>query len=144
MEILTDVVYKLRNEYNFKGYIHLKAIPGADEELIKKAGSLVDRMSVNLELPSSKSLKLLAPDKNKDDILKPMNFIKTNIITNKEERKKFKKSPIFVPGGQSTQLTVSYTHLIFLKLLQTLLISIMFSPFLENIYIKKVASPCFY
>ena len=109
MEILTDVVYKLRNEYNFKGYIHLKAIPGADEELIKKAGSLVDRMSVNLELPSSKSLKLLAPDKNKDDILKPMNFIKTNIITNKEERKKFKKSPIFVPGGQSTQLIVGAT-----------------------------------
>ena len=109
MEILTNVVYKLRKEYNFKGYIHLKAIPGADEELIKKAGSLVDRMSVNLELPSSKSLKLLAPDKNKDDILKPMNFIKTNIITNKEERKKFRKSPIFVPGGQSTQLIVGAT-----------------------------------
>ena len=109
MERLTEVVEKLRNEYNFRGYIHLKAIPGADEELIKKAGSLVDRMSVNLELPSSKSLKLLAPDKNKDDILKPMNFIKTNIITNKEERKKFRKSPIFVPGGQSTQLIVGAT-----------------------------------
>lgn len=109
MEILTSIVYKLRNEYNFKGYIHLKAIPGADEELIKKAGSLVDRMSVNLELPSSKSLKLLAPDKSKEDILKPMNLIKNNIIKNKEERKKYKKSPIFVPGGQSTQLIVGAT-----------------------------------
>ena len=64
MERLTNIVEKLRNEYNFKGYIHLKAIPGADEELIKKAGSLVDRMSVNLELPSAQSLKLLAPQKN--------------------------------------------------------------------------------
>lgn len=109
MEILTNIVYKLRNEYNFKGYIHLKAIPGADEELIKKAGSLVDRMSVNLELPSSKSLKLLAPDKNKEDILKPMSLIKNTILTNKEERKKYKKSPIFVPGGQSTQLIVGAT-----------------------------------
>lgn len=64
MERLTNIVEKLRNEYNFKGYIHLKAIPGADEELIKKAGSLVDRMSVNLELPSAQSLKLLALQKN--------------------------------------------------------------------------------
>ena len=70
MELLTTVADKLRNEHNFRGYIHLKAIPGADEELIKKAGSLVDRMSVNIELPSSKSLKLLAPEKNKDDIFK--------------------------------------------------------------------------
>lgn len=109
MELLTIVVDKLRNENNFRGYIHLKAIPGADEELIKKAGSLVDRMSVNIELPSSKSLKLLAPEKNKDDILKPMNDIKNNIIVNKYERRKYKKSPIFVPGGQSTQIIVGAT-----------------------------------
>lgn len=109
MELLTTVVHKLRNEHNFRGYIHLKAIPGADEDLIKKAGSLVDRMSVNIELPSSKSLKLLAPEKSKDDIFKPMNNIKNNIITNKYERKKYKNSPIFVPGGQSTQLIVGAT-----------------------------------
>ncbi|KZL90469.1 putative DNA modification/repair radical SAM protein [Clostridium magnum] len=109
MELLTTVVHKLRNEHNFRGYIHLKAIPGADEDLIKKAGSLVDRMSVNIELPSSKSLKLLAPEKSKEDIFKPMNNIKNNIITNKYERKKYKNSPIFVPGGQSTQLIVGAT-----------------------------------
>lgn len=109
MELLTTVVEKLRNVHNFKGYIHLKAIPGADEELIKKAGSLVDRMSVNLELPSAKSLKLLAPEKSKTEIFKPMSLIKNNIITNKYERKKYKNSPIFVPGGQSTQLIVGAT-----------------------------------
>ena len=109
MEKLTYIVDKLRNEYNFKGYIHLKAIPGADEHLIEKAGSLVDRMSVNLELPSSKSLKLLAPQKDKNDILKPMSLISNNIIKNKYERKKYKNSSIFVPGGQSTQLIVGAT-----------------------------------
>ena len=109
MELLTTVVEKLRNEHNFRGYIHLKAIPGADEELIKKAGSFVDRMSVNLELPSSQSLKLLAPDKNKDEIFKPMSLIKNNININMAERRKYKHSPIFVPGGQSTQLIVGAT-----------------------------------
>lgn len=106
MELLTRVVEKLRNEEGFRGYIHLKAIPGADEELIKKAGLLVDRMSVNLELPSSESLKLLAPEKDKDEIFKPMKSIRNNILENKIERKKYRKSPIFVPGGQSTQLIV--------------------------------------
>ena len=109
MEILTEVVEKLRNEHNFAGYIHLKAIPGADEELINKAGRLVDRMSVNLELPSDKSLKLLAPEKNKEEIFKPMKNIKNQIIINKEERRKYKNSSIFVPGGQSTQLIVGAT-----------------------------------
>ena len=109
MEILTEVVEKLRNEHNFGGYIHLKAIPGADEELINKAGRLVDRMSVNLELPSDKSLKLLAPEKNKEEIFKPIKNIKNQIIINKEERRKSKNSSIFVPGGQSTQLIVGAT-----------------------------------
>lgn len=106
MEILYNTVYKLRKVYNFGGYIHLKAIPGSDELLIKKAGKLVDRMSVNLELPSSKSLKLLAPDKNKQSILTPMNTIKNNISINKYERTKYKHSDLFVPAGQSTQLIV--------------------------------------
>ncbi|ADL50746.1 putative DNA modification/repair radical SAM protein [Clostridium cellulovorans] len=109
MELLIKVVEKLRNEHNFGGYIHLKAIPGADEALIQKAGSLADRMSVNLELPSSNSLKLLAPDKSKTDILKPMGDIKRNIAINRYERKKYRNSPIFVPGGQSTQLIVGAT-----------------------------------
>ena len=109
MEKLTAVVEKLRNEYNFGGYIHLKAIPGADDELIKKAGSLVDRMSVNLELPSNNSLKLLAPEKNKESIFTPMKSIKNNILINTLERKKYKSAPLFVPGGQSTQLIVGAT-----------------------------------
>lgn len=109
MEKLTAIVDKLRNEHKFQGYIHLKAIPGADDLLIKKAGSLVDRMSVNLELPSSESLKLLAPEKNKESIFTPMKSIKNNIIVSKEERKKYKGAPIFVPGGQSTQLIVGAT-----------------------------------
>ena len=106
MQKLYETAYKLRNEYNFNGYIHMKAIPGADEELIEKAGLLVDRMSVNIELPSNNSLKLLAPDKDKNKILLPMKQINRGIIQNREERKSFKKAPKFVPGGQSTQLIV--------------------------------------
>lgn len=109
MELMLNVVRKLRIQYKFKGYIHLKAIPGADKELIRQAGLYADRMSVNLELPSAQSLKLLAPDKTKHDILAPMNNIKNDIIINKEERKKYRNSPVFVPGGQSTQLIVGAT-----------------------------------
>ena len=109
MELLLSVVKKLRCEENFNGYIHLKAIPGADESLIKEAGKFVDRMSVNIELPSSSSLKLLAPKKTKENILKPMNLIKNSIIENKDLRKNIKSTPLFVPGGQSTQLIVGAT-----------------------------------
>lgn len=106
MEKLYQIAYKLRNVHNFNGYIHMKAIPGADKELIEKVGLLVDRMSVNIELPSSNSLKLLAPDKSKEKILLPMKSINDNIIQSKSERKIFKHAPKFVPGGQSTQLIV--------------------------------------
>lgn len=106
MEKLYQTVYKLRNEHNFNGYIHLKAIPGADQDLINKTGLLVDRMSVNIELPSQESLKILAPDKDRNKILLPMKHISNGIIQNKNERKSFKTAPSFVPGGQSTQLIV--------------------------------------
>ena len=109
MELLAEIAYKLRVEQKFNGYIHLKAIPGADEALIKKAGMYVDRMSVNIELPSSESLKLLAPEKNKESILKPMGFIGSEIITAKSEKKIFRKAPSFVPAGQSTQLIIGAT-----------------------------------
>lgn len=109
MEMLTAVVKKLRLEHNFRGYIHLKAIPGADEDLIKEAGLYVDRMSVNIELPSDSSLKLLAPEKKKEEIFIPMKSIKENIIISKSERKISRKAPLFVPGGQSTQLIVGAT-----------------------------------
>ncbi len=106
MEKLYQIAHKLRNTHKFNGYIHMKAIPGADKELIEKVGLLVDRMSVNIELPSADSLKLLAPDKNKEKILIPMKNINNTIIQNKSERKIFKHAPKFVPGGQSTQLIV--------------------------------------
>ena len=109
MELLLKTVKKLRMEHHFNGYIHLKAIPGASENLIEEAGRYADRMSVNIELPSSESLKLLAPQKSKDKILKPMGTIKNNIINYKEMKKNIKTTPSFVPGGQSTQLIVGAT-----------------------------------
>lgn len=109
MEMLTSVVKKLRLNFGFAGYIHLKAIPGADEALIKEAGTYVDRMSVNIELPSQNSLKLLAPEKDSKKIFTPMKSIKDTILINKRERASFKTAPLFVPGGQSTQLIVGAT-----------------------------------
>ncbi len=109
MEMLTQVLQNLRTKQNFSGYIHVKAIPGASQELIDKAGLYADRMSVNIELPSDHSLKLLAPEKKKEDIFKPMKQISTNITAHLAERKKFKKAPIYVPGGQSTQLIIGAT-----------------------------------
>ena len=109
MELLLKTVKRLRMQENFNGYIHLKAIPGADQKLIEKAGTYVDRMSVNIELPSSDSLKLLAPQKSKEKILTPMNTIKNNIIQYKEMKKSIRSTPLFVPGGQSTQLIVGAT-----------------------------------
>lgn len=118
MELLTSTVKKLREEYRFNGYIHLKAIPGADKELIEKAGMYVDRMSVNIELPSDEGLKLLAPQKNKNAIIKPMSFINTRIKQALEERQKFKHSQSFVPAGQTTQLIVGATQDSDLKILK--------------------------
>ncbi len=106
MELLLKTVRILREEYKFNGYIHLKAIPGADFFLIAKAGQYADRMSVNIELPSRKSLKLLAPEKEFDAIVDPMRSIGTKIVENKEERRKNHKLARFVPAGQSTQLIV--------------------------------------
>jgi len=118
MELLTSTVKKLREEYRFNGYIHLKAIPGSDKELIEKAGMYVDRMSVNIELPSDEGLKLLAPQKNKNAIIKPMSFINTRIKQALEERQKFKHSQSFVPAGQTTQLIVGATQDSDLKILK--------------------------
>lgn len=109
MELIYEVVRRLRDEENFNGYIHTKAIPGADKEIVDKVGRYVDRMSINIELPTDEGLKKLAPEKNQEDIFKPMNIIKDGITQSKEEKKKFKKSPIFVPAGQSTQLIVGAT-----------------------------------
>lgn len=116
MEQLYQTVFILRNEYHFNGYIHTKTIPGASTQLINKLGNLVDRMSINIELPSNDSLKLLAPQKEKVGILAPMQHISTNISIAKQEKSNYAKR--FVPAGQTTQLMVGATPESDLKILR--------------------------
>jgi len=106
MERISAIVKKLRFEEKFGGYIHIKAIPGASKELIDSAGRFADRMSVNIELPSSDSLHLLAPQKRKEAIISSFKNITSSITENRDAKKKFKKAPSFIPAGQSTQLIV--------------------------------------
>ncbi len=116
MEMLIQTVFLLRNEYNFNGYIHCKTIPGCSKELIDQLGILVDRLSINIELPSNTSLKLLAPQKEKTGILEPMSYVSNAIKQNQLEKSKFKSS--FVPAGQTTQLIVGATPESDLKILK--------------------------
>ena len=109
MELIYRTIWLLRNQYRFNGYIHVKAIPGADPVLIERTGYLVDRMSVNLELPTSEGLKSLAPNKTRKTILTPMRQIQNGIAANKEEIVLYRKAPKFVSGGQSTQMIVGAT-----------------------------------
>lgn len=109
MERLLKVVKKLRLEERFNGYIHLKTIPGASEELIREAGLYADRMSINLEMPTESGLKLLAPEKSHEDVKKPLAFVQNQIIQLKDEKKLIKSVPKFVPAGQSTQMVVGAT-----------------------------------
>ncbi|QNL49555.1 putative DNA modification/repair radical SAM protein [Olivibacter sp. SDN3] len=106
MERLVLVAKKLRMECNFNGYIHLKTIPGANDELLYEAGLYADRLSVNIEIPTESGLKLLAPDKNRRDMLQPMGYLKQKIVQLKEEKKTLKKVPLFTPAGQSTQMII--------------------------------------
>lgn len=109
MERLILIAKKLRTEHKFNGYIHLKTIPGASDELMHEAGLYADRLSVNVEMPTEKSLALLAPDKKREDMIKPMKYLKTAIEQNKADRKTLKKVPKFVPAGQSTQMVIGAT-----------------------------------
>jgi putative DNA modification/repair radical SAM protein len=109
MERLVRVVKKLRLEERFNGYIHLKTIPGASDELIREAGMYADRMSINLEMPTESGLKLLAPDKSHQDVIKPLGFVQNQIVQFKEERKLIRSVPKFVPAGQSTQMVIGAT-----------------------------------
>jgi len=104
MERMLDTVIKLRKVYRFNGYIHLKGIPLADRKLVSRAGMYVDRMSFNVELPSEKSLRLLAPQKNKEGVLMPMKQLALEKAAAKEEKAKHRK--LFLPAGQTTQLIV--------------------------------------
>lgn len=109
MEMIWQVVYKLRNVYHFRGYIHVKGIPGADPVLIQKTGYLADRMSVNLELPTADGLKKLAPNKHRKNILTPMRQIQQGIQQGRNEVAIYRHAPDFVPAGQSTQMIVGAT-----------------------------------
>lgn len=109
MERLVLIAKKLRTEEKFNGYIHLKTIPGCSEELVTEAGLWADRLSMNVEMPTEKSLALLAPDKKQADMIRPMKFLKEEIIRYTEEKKKFKHTPLFAPAGQSTQMVIGAT-----------------------------------
>ncbi len=106
MEQLVEVARILRQEHDFRGYIHLKTIPEADPELVAQAGLYADRVSINVELPTDAGLTRLAPDKNARQIEHAMGDVKASIIENKDARKHFKSAPRFAPAGQSTQMIV--------------------------------------
>lgn len=115
MERMVEAIRKLRQEAHFNGYIHLKAIPGADERLLKEAGFLVDRMSINLELPTASGLKLLAPQKDPEQITKPMQFLRDEIVSYQPQgivtASSLKKGlGKFVPAGQTTQMMIGATQ----------------------------------
>ncbi|MGZ5210934.1 MAG: putative DNA modification/repair radical SAM protein [Kaistella sp.] len=132
MERLVRVAKKLRLEHNFNGYIHLKSIPGASDELMKEAGLYADRLSINMEIPTEKGLKLLAPDKSHSEMLKPMSLVKNELILYKEEKKLFRKVPKFAPAGQSTQMIVGATDETDLKIIKVA------NHFYQNYNMKRV------
>ena len=109
MELICRTLWKLRHEHHFRGYIHVKAIPGADPALIEQAGFLADRMSVNLELPTAEGLRTLAPGKTREKILLPMRQIQRGIEAGKQELIPYRRDSAFVPAGQSTQMIVGAT-----------------------------------
>ena len=99
MEMIYQTLYKLRTEYRFQGYIHVKAIPGASQELIHRVGFLADRMSINLELPTAEELRKLAPHKNRKTILTPMRLVQNGMKENKHELTVYHNAPRFIPSG---------------------------------------------
>ena len=109
MELIYETVLRLRTVYHFHGYIHVKAIPGADPQLIRQTGFLVDRMSCNLELPTAEGLRSLAPNKPRRQLLKPMRQIQQQITVSKHEVALYRHAQPFVPAGQSTQMIIGAT-----------------------------------
>ncbi len=106
MEQMIRALSILRNRYQFNGYIHAKTIPGASPQLVERLGLLADRLSINIELPSEESLKLLAPNKTKQAILQPMDQVAQGVKQNSTELSLYRHTPRFVPAGQSTQMIV--------------------------------------
>lgn len=109
MERMLRIVKKLRLEENYNGYIHLKTIPGASEEMVTEAGLYADRMSINLEMPTETGLKTLAPEKSHDEVRRELRVIQNRSIQLADERKVIRTAPRFVPAGQSTQMVVGAT-----------------------------------
>lgn len=109
MELIYETIRMLRQEHHFQGYIHVKAIPGADAGIVERLGYLADRMSVNLELPTAESLRRLAPNKTRSMILKPMRQIQNGVVNSREEMMLYRNAPRFVPAGQSTQMIIGAT-----------------------------------
>lgn len=109
MERMLKIVKKLRVEQKFNGYIHLKTIPGASEEIITSCGLYADRMSINLEMPTDVGLQMVAPDKSHDEVRRDLGIVRDQLTAFNEERRIIKSTPKFVPAGQSTQMVVGAT-----------------------------------
>lgn len=109
MERMLRIVKRLRLEERFNGYIHLKTIPGASEDMVTEAGLYADRMSINLEMPTESGLKLLAPEKSHEEVKRELGIIRNRSVQYSSERKIIKSTPKFVPAGQSTQMVVGAT-----------------------------------
>jgi putative DNA modification/repair radical SAM protein len=106
MERIVEVARSLREDHDFRGYIHLKTIPDADPELLHRAGLYADRLSINVELPTQRGLQRLAPEKSAPRIRNAMGGLRTAIEDGQDARKRFKTAPRFAPAGQSTQMIV--------------------------------------
>ena len=109
MERLVRAIKDLRLVHQFNGYIHMKSIPGASQELVNEAGLYADRLSVNIEIPNEASLRTLAPEKDFKSVFAPMRYIQQGVLQSAEERKRFRYAPRFAPAGQSTQMIVGAT-----------------------------------
>ena len=109
MERMVRIAKDLRIIHRYNGYIHLKSIPGASRELVAEAGLYADRLSCNIEIPSEQSLKIIAPDKDYQSVLRPMHYIQQGFLQSKEEKKRYRHAPKFAPAGQSTQMIIGAT-----------------------------------
>ena len=106
MERLVEVARSLREDHHFRGYIHLKTIPDADPELVHRAGLYADRLSINVELPTERGLKRLAPEKSSARIEGAMGGLRSAIEDGTDARRRYRSAPAFAPAGQSTQMIV--------------------------------------
>lgn len=109
MERMVRVLKQLRTVHRYNGYIHMKSIPGASEQLVREAGLYADRLSVNIEIPTEENLKMLAPEKDHKSVFAPMLYIQQGVLESGEERRKFNSAPRFAPAGQSTQMIIGAT-----------------------------------